>query len=112
WKAPAAAALASVGYDLAAVPVPDTTEPFRDITCRQLGAGVVEVAFHAYNGAMSTDLCERLTRTVTACASRRDIRLLVLRGRHGTAFSNGLHLGEIGISTEPAGAAWRNINAI
>ncbi|WP_433663915.1 enoyl-CoA hydratase-related protein [Nocardia sp. CA-128927] len=108
-KAPATLALARAGVTLDAVPV-DRNGTFSDISYERVGF-VGTVTFHAYNGAMTGDLCRRLMAAIDA-AARQDTRVLVIRGRGGAVFSNGLHLGAIEISDEPAGAAWRNIKAI
>ncbi|WP_433717215.1 enoyl-CoA hydratase-related protein (plasmid) [Nocardia sp. CA-084685] len=108
-KAPAAAALLRAGYPVGALPT-TVGGGFADINYRRSGA-IGELTFSAYNGAMSTGLCRRLTRAVRA-AAREDIRVLILRGRRDAMFSNGLHLGRIHIDEHPAREAWNNITAI
>ncbi|WP_405166613.1 enoyl-CoA hydratase-related protein [Nocardia sp. NBC_01499] len=108
-KAPAAAALALAGLSLNSVAL-DRGDAFSDISYERTGY-IGTVTFEAYNGAMTADLCRRLVAAIDA-AARQDTRVLVIRGRGGAVFSNGLHLGAIEISDDPAGAAWRNIKAL
>jgi len=66
--------------------------------------------FDFYNGAMSTEQCQRLRETYLA-ARARPTRVIVLMG--GTDFwSNGIHLNAIEAADSPAGESWRNINAM
>ncbi|MFD0363110.1 enoyl-CoA hydratase-related protein [Nocardia sp. GCM10030253] len=119
-KGPATAAIGRLGFSvgalpsIAADPLSTMGEPaaFNDITYRCIdGQQIGELTFRAYNGAMSTDLCRRLVSALRAL-SRSDIRVLVVRGETGTPFSNGLHLGAIENSADPAREAWRNIIAL
>ncbi|OEF97533.1 hydrogenase maturation protein [Desulfuribacillus alkaliarsenatis] len=66
--------------------------------------------FPFYNGAMSTEQCQRLTDTyIKAC--HRDTKVLVLKG--GNDFwSNGIHLNVIEAANYPGHESWKNINAI
>jgi putative two-component system protein, hydrogenase maturation factor HypX/HoxX len=71
---------------------------------------VAYLHFDFYNGALSTQQCERL-RAAYAHARRRPTRAIVLMG--GTDFwSNGMHLQCIEAAASPADASWININAI
>ncbi|WP_394618852.1 hydrogenase maturation protein [Lentzea sp. JNUCC 0626] len=104
-KLPAATALAQHGVN---IPLSSEIPADEDIRYHRVGdVGVVSFGF--YNGAMSTTQCERLAAALQH-ASDQDTKVLVLRG--GEAFSNGLNLNVIETAADPAGEAWRNINAI
>ena len=86
-----------------------TGETYRDIWFEQKNSvGYLHFAF--YNGAMSSEHCERLREAYLA-ATRRDVRVIVLMG--GADFwSNGIHLNCIEAAASPADESWRNINAM
>lgn len=110
-KLPAALALGHAHADAPEALEPlETEEPqgFHEISYRRAGK-VGLVHFQFYNGAMSTAQCRRLAAAVRYAAAQ-DTRVLVLAG--GEVFSNGIHLGMIEAHPNPAGEAWRNINAI
>jgi len=66
--------------------------------------------FDFYNGAMSTEQCQRL-RAAFLFACQRPTKVLVLMG--GTDFwSNGIHLNLIEAADDPARESWRNIHAM
>jgi putative two-component system hydrogenase maturation factor HypX/HoxX len=66
--------------------------------------------FAYYNGAMSTEQCQRL-RAVFRLIRKRPTKVIVLMG--GTDFwSNGIHLNVIEAADDPAHESWRNIGAI
>src|SRR6266853_6222572 len=66
--------------------------------------------FELYNGAMSTDHCQRL-RGAFRLIRRRPTKEIVLMG--GTDFwSNGIHLNMIEAAEDPAHESWRNIQAM
>ena len=66
--------------------------------------------FDLYNGALSTEQCQRL-RAAYAHARRRPTRVIVLMG--GADFwCNGMHLHCIEAAASPADASWANINLI
>ncbi len=66
--------------------------------------------FDFYNGAMSTDQCERL-REAFLLVRQRPTKVIVLMG--GTDFwSNGIHLNMIEAADDPAHESWRNIQAM
>ena len=66
--------------------------------------------FEFYNGAMSTDQCQRL-REAFLLVRQRPTKVLVLMG--GTDFwSNGIHLNTIEAAKDPAYESWRNIQAM
>ena len=82
---------------------------FREIAYEEDGA-VGYLHFDFYNGAMSTEQCRRL-RAAYEYARGRPTRVIVLVG--GTdCFSNGIHLGVIEASADPAAESWRNLHAI
>ncbi|MFD4668723.1 enoyl-CoA hydratase-related protein [Lentzea sp. NPDC058450] len=110
-KLPAATALAQHGVDIppaSAEPLWSETDTDGDIRYQRVG-DVGVVSFGCYNGAMSTTQCLRLVAALRH-ARDQDTKVLVLRG--GDAFSNGLNLNVIETAEDPAGEAWRNINAI
>src|SRR5215469_9988665 len=66
--------------------------------------------FDFYNGAMSTEQCQRL-REAFLLIRRRPTKVLVLMG--GTDFwANGIHLNVIEAAEDPAHESWRNICAM
>ena len=66
--------------------------------------------FEFYNGAMSTEQCQRLKQAFIY-ARTRPTKVIVLMG--GTDFwSNGIHLNTIEAAESPADESWQNINAI
>lgn len=82
---------------------------YRDIWYEEEQAiGYLHFAF--YNGAMSTDHCQRL-REAFLLIRRRPTKVIVLMG--GTDFwSNGIHLNMIEAADDPAYESWRNIQAM
>jgi len=88
---------------------PCTGETYRDIWFEQKG-NVGYLHFDFYNGAMSSEQCERL-REAYLNVTQRDVRVIVLMG--GADFwSNGIHLNCIEAAASPADESWRNINAM
>ena len=72
--------------------------------------GVAYLHFSCYNGAMSTDQCQRLREAFIEVRAR-DEKVIVLMG--GSEFwSNGLHLNVIEAAASAADESWANINAI
>lgn len=65
--------------------------------------------FDFYNGAMSSDQCNRLREAIIEAKKR--VKLLVLMGGKDV-WSNGIHLNVIENSNNPAKESWENINAI
>jgi putative two-component system hydrogenase maturation factor HypX/HoxX len=114
FKRPARHVLAGL---LNHVPVLDwsiATQPFSDeayqpIRYRESGH-VGELTFEFYNGAMSTEQCQRLAAALR-WAKARDTRVLLIRGGRGS-FSNGVHLNVIQAAQDPGAEAWANIQAI
>lgn len=82
---------------------------YQEIWYEEKGA-VGYLHFDFYNGAMSTEQCQRLLRAY-GFARQRPTRVVVLMG--GRDFwSNGMHLNVIEAAESPADESWRNINAI
>lgn len=112
-KLPATLALETHLPDVPKAPLdpfmPCTGETYRDIWFEQKNnVGYLHFAF--YNGAMSSEQCERLREAYLA-ATQRDVRVIVLMG--GADFwSNGIHLNCIEAAVSPADESWRNINAM
>ncbi len=72
--------------------------------------GVGYLHFPFYNGAMSTQQCNRL-REAYIEARKQDTRVIVLMGGPDY-WSNGIHLNTIEAAESPADESWANINAI
>ena len=114
FKLPAMRALALAGHR------PDVTEvaparcpagdTYREIAYSQQGA-VGYLEFDFYNGAMSTEQCQRLLAAYVEARSEPQTRVIVLMGG-GDYFSNGIHLNVIEAAEDPAAESWRNLNAI
>ena len=103
FKQPAVLALGAAAEALPRI------EDDPEIRYQERGA-VAYLHFDFYNGALSTQRCERL-RAAYAYALQRPTRAIVLMG--GTDFwSNGMHLHCIEAAASPADASWTNINAI
>ena len=116
-KLPATRALHLAGVELEAPEISvaldarwRVEQTYREIVYQQLG-GVGYLYFDFYNGAMSTEQCERLREAYAYARSRSETRVIVLMG--GTDyFSNGIHLNVIEAAEDPAEESWRNLNAI
>lgn len=87
----------------------DSDQGYREISYRQRGA-VGFLRFDFYNGAMSTEQCERLLLAYQK-ATQQNTRVIVLEGGHDF-WSNGMHLNIIEASSNASDESWRNINAI
>lgn len=72
--------------------------------------GIGYLYFEFYNGAMSTDQCDRLRRAFVA-AKQRPTRAIVLAGGR-LYWSNGIHLNVIEASDDPGAESWRNLDAM
>ncbi|MCW9035691.1 MAG: hydrogenase maturation protein [Rhodospirillales bacterium] len=97
-----------LGDQLSNVPVVEQSS-WQDIWYERQGE-VGYLHFPFYNGAMSTDQCQRLLEAYKQAASR-DTKVLVLMG--GSDFwSNGIHLNTIEMAESPADESWQNINAM
>ncbi len=113
FKLPATLALGDRLPSLPDVPAPlqlaDTRRTWTDIAYREDGpAGFLRFSFPS--GAMSTGQCRRLLDAYRFARSR-PTSVLVLGG-HRDFFSNGIHLGVIEASADPAQESWANINAM
>jgi len=72
--------------------------------------GVGHLHFNFYNGAMSSDQCERLLEAYRQAVAQ-PTKIVVLHG--GRDFwSNGMHLNLIEANEDPAQESWSNINKI
>ncbi|RLJ69869.1 putative two-component system hydrogenase maturation factor HypX/HoxX [Hydrogenivirga caldilitoris] len=71
---------------------------------------IAYIYFNFYNGAMSTEQCEKL-RDVVRYAKRRPVKAIVLLGQEDF-FSNGMNLNTIENAESPPDESWRNINAM
>ena len=117
FKLPATLALASAGR---APVVPEITAPthtsgLADETYREIAyeeqEGVGYLRFDFYNGAMSSEQCQRLLDAYRYARSRAQTRVIVLMGGEDF-FSNGIHLNVIQAAGDPALESWRNLHAI
>lgn len=69
------------------------------------------IYFDFYNGAASTEQCQRLLHTIRDVKKQADVKTLVFMGGEDF-FSNGIHLNCIEAADSPADESWANINAI
>ncbi|MBS0199920.1 MAG: hydrogenase maturation protein [Proteobacteria bacterium] len=81
----------------------------REILYRE-SDGIGYLHFDFYNGAMSSEQCDRL-RMALVQARQRPVRTLVLMGGQDI-WSNGIHLNTIEAAADPALESWRNILAM
>jgi putative two-component system hydrogenase maturation factor HypX/HoxX len=113
FKLPAALVLGErlrhVPESLLPLEVPPARGTYKDIWYEEKnGAGYLHFDF--YNGAMSTEQCQRVLEAYLRIR-QRPTRVIVLMG--GADFwSNGLHLNCIEAADSPADESWRNINAM
>lgn len=82
---------------------------FREIWYEEAN-GVGYLHFDFYNGAMSTEQCNRL-KEIFIEAKKSSTKVIVLMGGQDV-WSNGIHLNIIEASENPAQTSWGNINAI
>src|SRR5690606_33903825 len=68
------------------------------------------IYFDFYNGAASTEQCQRLLSTIKQ-VKQKPVKTLVFMGGEDF-FSNGIHLNCIESADSPADESWANINAI
>ena len=87
----------------------ETPDGYEEVWYQEQGK-VGFLYFDFYNGAMSTDQCERLCQAYLE-AKQRDTRVIVLMGGQDY-WSNGMHLNLIEAADSPADESWRNINAL
>ncbi|MFJ2279820.1 hydrogenase maturation protein [Pseudomonas sp. NPDC087803] len=97
----------SLDWSIASQPFSD--EAYQPIRYRESGH-VGELTFEFYNGAMSTEQCQRMVDALR-WAKSRDTRVLLIKGGRGS-FSNGVHLNVIQAAQDPGAEAWANIQAI
>jgi putative two-component system protein, hydrogenase maturation factor HypX/HoxX len=95
-------------------PLQRSDDEWGEIRYREQGS-VAYLSFDFYNGAMSTQQCERL-RDAVRFSKQRPTRVLVLLGG-ADFFSNGIHLNCIEAAAHRPGESaadesWRNINAM
>ncbi|WP_231967071.1 enoyl-CoA hydratase-related protein [Thermocrinis minervae] len=72
--------------------------------------GIGNIEFNFYNGAMSTEQCQRLLETIRY-AKKRPVDVIILWGSEDF-WSNGMNLNTIENAESPADESWRNINAM
>ncbi len=112
-KLPALRVLPQLRYEIPEVPLKPWEsvdfKTYREILYEEEGE-VAYVHFNFYNGAMSTEQCERLLEVIRY-AKRRPVKAIVLLGQEDF-FSNGMNLNTIENAESPADESWRNINAM
>jgi putative two-component system hydrogenase maturation factor HypX/HoxX len=92
-----------------AIDAPEAACGWREIRYQAHGdVGTLEFPF--YNGAMSTQQCERLNDAVRFAIAQPALVLVLLGGPD--FWCNGIHLNVIEAADSPADESWRNINAI
>jgi putative two-component system hydrogenase maturation factor HypX/HoxX len=117
FKLPAAQTLALAGVDVTApeAPVAIDAQPSLDDTLREIvyheQDAVGYLHFDFYNGAMSTEQCQRLRDAYRHARAQSQTKVIVLTGG-GDFFSNGIHLNVIEAAPDPATESWHNLNAI
>ncbi len=82
---------------------------YRDIWYKE-SCAVGYLHFDFYNGAMSTDQCQRL-RAALLRIRKQPTKVIVLMGS-SDFWSNGIHLNVIEAAADPAHESWRNIHAM
>jgi len=92
-----------------AVDQPYDGQTYREIWYEESHA-VGYLHFDFYNGAMSTDQCQRL-REAFLRIRQRPTKVIVLMGSPDF-WSNGIHLNMIEAAADPAQESWRNIHAM
>jgi putative two-component system hydrogenase maturation factor HypX/HoxX len=92
------------------LPFGQTPDTFQEIWTTRQGE-VVYLHSNFYNGAMSTEQCNRLTNVVRQISLDPSCKVVVFMGGRDY-FSNGIHLNMIEQATHPAAESWANINAI
>jgi putative two-component system hydrogenase maturation factor HypX/HoxX len=117
YKLPAMRALALAGHrpDVPEIaPPPGARCPaagtYSEIAYSEQGA-VGYLEFDFYNGAMSTEQCERLREAYVEARSRPHTKVIVLMGG-ADYFANGIDLNIIEAAEDPSEESWRNLNAI
>ncbi|MFB2771891.1 enoyl-CoA hydratase-related protein [Pelatocladus sp. BLCC-F211] len=112
-KLPAAMVLGELLKDVPESPlpleVPANHRTFKEIWYEQKNE-VGYLHFDFYNGAMSTDQCQRLKEAFLYARSQRTKMIVLMGGQD--FFSNGIHLNVIEAADDPALISWHNINAM
>lgn len=113
FKLPATMALGPLARTIPEHPGPEqlgaSDQTYKEIWYEEAD-GVGYLYFEFYNGAMSTEQCDRLRRAFVA-AKQRPTRAIVLAG--GRLFwSNGIHLNVIEASDDPGAESLRNLDAM
>lgn len=113
-KLPAAVVLKEKLKGIPELPLPIDHE-FKGQTYREIwyeeSNDVGYLHFNFYNGAMSTEQCNRLKEAFLKIRDEKNTKIIVLMG--GCDFwSNGIHLNVIEAAENSAEESWRNINAI
>lgn len=113
FKLPAAMVLRKSLKDIPELPWPrklsSTCKTYKEIWYEEKN-NIGYLHFDFYNGAMSTDQCNRL-RAAFLNVCTHPTKVIILMG--GQDFwSNGIHLNVIEASENPADESWRNINAM
>jgi putative two-component system hydrogenase maturation factor HypX/HoxX len=85
------------------------SETPNDIRVERRGSAAY-IYFDFYNGAASTEQCQRLLATIKQ-VKQEPVKTLVFMGGEDF-FSNGIHLNCIEAAESPADESWANINAI
>jgi len=83
-------------------------DTWREIRFEQEGE-IGYLYFDFYNGAMSTEQCVRLRKTIIE--AKKKTKMLVLMGGRDV-WSNGIHLNVIEAAPNPPQVSWENIQAI
>ena len=111
-KLPATIALGKIGER---IPV-SKLSPFEKINYKtrreiefELKNDIGYLHFDFYNGAMSTDQCQRLKMALIEAKQKTNF-IVLMGGRD--VWSNGIHLNVIENAENPADESWKNINAI
>lgn len=114
FKLPARHVLAGKLDDVPVLDGSIANQPFNEATYQPIryreSGHVGELTFEFYNGAMSTEQCQRLVEALR-WAKARDTQVLLIKGGRGS-FSNGVHLNVIQAAEVPGLEAWANIQAI
>lgn len=87
----------------------DSERGYKEISYQKIG-NVGHLHFEFYNGAMSSQQCERLLKAYRHAQSQ-GTKIIILHGGQNF-WSNGMHLNMIEASNNPAEESWKNINAI
>ena len=108
FKLPATRVLGAALPTLPEIPI-DSEKGYREIEYSEQGQ-VGTLRFDFYNGAMSTEQCQRLLAAYQE-ALTRPTKVLVMAGG-GDFWSNGIHLNIIEAADSAADESWHNINAM